>query len=97
MLIASHIIPWSIDKNRRADPTNGLALCAFHDRAFDCGLFTFDESYRVLLSMRAKGHSLSELHIVGFQGFEGKSLSLPERFPPDREALRYHRESVFLQ
>jgi predicted restriction endonuclease len=38
MLNASHIIPWSIDEKRRADPGNGLALCAFHDRAFERGI-----------------------------------------------------------
>jgi len=27
MLNASHIIPWSVNVSRRADPTNGLALC----------------------------------------------------------------------
>ena len=35
LLIASHIIPWSENENRRADPTNGLCLNALHDKAFD--------------------------------------------------------------
>jgi len=42
LLNASHIIPWSVDEKRRADPRNGICLNAFHDRAFDRGLISFD-------------------------------------------------------
>ena len=50
LLNASHIIPWSADSHRRADPTNGLCLNALHDRAFDRGLITFDAELRVVVS-----------------------------------------------
>ncbi len=43
LLVASHIIPWSENEKRRADPTNGLCLNALHDKAFDRHLITFDE------------------------------------------------------
>ena len=36
-LVASHIIPWSEDKTVRLDPTNGICLSTFVDRAFDAG------------------------------------------------------------
>ena len=49
LLNASHIIPWSKDIARRADPCNGIALNALYDRAFDRGLITFDESFRQVL------------------------------------------------
>ena len=49
LLVASHIIPWSKNVERRADPTNGLAFCTLHDKAFDRGLLTLDESYRAVL------------------------------------------------
>ena len=38
LLVASHIVPWSVDKAVRLDPRNGICLNALHDRAFDKGL-----------------------------------------------------------
>jgi hypothetical protein len=46
VLNASHIIPWSVNERRRADPTNGLCLNALFDR----GLNTFDAELRLLLA-----------------------------------------------
>lgn len=97
MLNASHIIPWSIDKNRRADPSNGLSLCAFHDRAFDRGLITIDENFRIVLSGEVKVIEAPKLHRVGLLEVEGQVITLPDKFSPDQIALAYHREKVFLQ
>lgn len=36
-LVASHIVPWSEDKEIRIDPSNGICLSIFVDRAFDAG------------------------------------------------------------
>lgn len=95
LLNASHIIPWSKDVARRADPTNGLALCVFHDRSFDRGLVSFDDSYRMLLSKKAGVETDSALQREGLLNLVGKALRLPSRFRPDPAALRFHRESVF--
>ena len=54
LLNASHIIPWSVDKMRRADPRNGLSLCVLHDRAFDRGLIAVDEDFRIILSEKVR-------------------------------------------
>jgi putative restriction endonuclease len=95
ILNASHIVPWSVDSKRRVDPTNGLALCSLHDRAFDRGLISIDSEYRVLLSGPAKVPSDCELHIVGLHRIEGCTITLPERFQPDQTALEYHRTNIF--
>lgn len=95
LLIASHIIPWTADEDRRADPTNGLSLCALHDRAFDRGLITADESHRVLVSRRAIMDEAPPLHRVGLIDIAGHPLRLPARFHPDPVALAYHRSNVF--
>jgi putative restriction endonuclease len=50
LLNASHIVPWNVDTERRADPRNGIALNTLYDRAFDRGLITFDESMRLVVS-----------------------------------------------
>jgi len=46
LLNSSHIIPWKVSVERRADPRNGIALNALYDRAFDRGLMTLDEELR---------------------------------------------------
>ena len=50
LLIASHIVPWSIDKSNRLNPSNGLCLSAIHDQAFDKGLISLSDDFRVVLS-----------------------------------------------
>ena len=96
LLNASHIVPWSAESKRRADPTNGIALCALHDRAFDRGLISLDGDLKILTSasLRTKGHS--EMHRIALLEIEGKELTLPHRFHPDVEALSFHRENIFV-
>lgn len=95
MLIASHIIPWSVDVTRRADPTNGLAMCALHDRAFDRGLMTIDTDLKIVIARRAFVSDPPELHDIGILRISGRAIALPERFRPDTSALSYHRANVF--
>jgi len=97
MLNASHIIPWAIDRARRADPRNGLSLCAFHDRAYDRGLMTIDEKYKIVLSEDVRIKDVCPLHRVGLLEIEGQEINMPERFAPDKVALAYHREEIFLK
>lgn len=96
LINASHIIPWSEDQYRRADPCNGLSLCALHDRAFDRGLVTLDEKFRVVLSDRLRRIS-SSVGQAAFLGLEGTEILLPERFRPDQDALSYHRLNIFVE
>lgn len=97
LLVASHIIPWSEAPERRVDPTNGLCLCAFHDKAFDTGFMSLDNKCRVILSRCAKEKAECDLHRVGLHDIEGQRLIAPERFVPDPMALEYHRENIFDQ
>lgn len=93
LLIASHIIPWSENETRRADPTNGICLNSLHDKAFDRHLITFDEDYRLVVSSVLKVCDSSEFQSVNFINLEGKLLILPHRFAPDLNALEIHRNS----
>ena len=95
LLNASHIIPWKVDMARRADPRNGIALNALYDRAFDRGLITFDESFRVVLSYRVRSDDPPLLHRMALLDLEGQKLRLPDRFAPDLAAMQYHREHIF--
>jgi predicted restriction endonuclease len=94
LLIASHIVPWSQDKTNRLNPSNGLCLSALYDRAFDQGLMTFDEDWRVVLSAQLKQPEPAMQRF--FQAVEGQKIVMPERFSPDSELMQRHREQIFL-
>lgn len=95
MLNASHIIPWSQSNERRADPRNGLSLCALHDRAFDRGFISLDSEFRVMLSQQLRVTTENPLHRAAFEQVEGQSITMPQRFSPDPIALSFHREHIF--
>lgn len=94
LLIASHIVPWSQDKANRLNPSNGLCLSALYDRAFDQGLMTLDEDWRVVLSQQLKQPEPAMQHF--FLSIEGQKIELPERFSPDPALMQKHRDQVFL-
>jgi putative restriction endonuclease len=94
LLVASHIVPWSHDSSNRLNPRNGLALSAIHDRAFDRGLIGFDEKLRMIASKQVKNASNPFIDASILQ-YEGKTMTIPAKFPPDLELLRYHREKIF--
>jgi putative restriction endonuclease len=96
LLNASHIIPWNVSVELRADPRNGFCLCVLHDRAFDRGLMTVDADSRVLISKRLKKANPAPVHRVGFLDLEGKRVNMPGRFLPNTKCLEYHRGSVFV-
>lgn len=87
LLIASHIVPWSRDSKNRLNPMNGLCLNALHDRAFDKGLITINEDYRVVVSKKVK-HEL-------FEKYNSAQIFLPGRFRPDPNFLKFHRNEIF--
>jgi putative restriction endonuclease len=95
VLTASHIIPWNANVELRADPRNGLSLCALHDRAFDRGLVCVDKDLRLRVSRRATSKTNGELFRLAFPALHGQPLSLPERFHPHLSSLEYHRTTIF--
>lgn len=95
LLIASHILPWADHPEQRVNPCNGLCLSRLHDAAFDKGLITFDERYRLVLSKRIKDFMGNESVHLNFVAHEGKQLFFPEKFFPNRDFLRHHRENIY--
>ena len=94
LLVASHIIPWSHDETNRVNPRNGLLLSALHDKAFDNGLLTVDDDMIVRVSRR-RAEIDDPYFSESFERYEGRRISLPEKFSPDPDFLSYHREHVF--
>lgn len=95
LLVASHIVPWATDQKNQINPRNGLCLNSLHDKAFDTGLITLDESYSVVLSSKLRVKKAKSMAV--FLKYDGKTITLPKRFIPDQTFLSYHRERIFIQ
>jgi len=96
LVVASHIVPWAVREDLRAEPRNGLALCAIHDRAYDRGLVAVDSDHRLVVSSKiSRSRSKAVEAMLG--ALEGRSIILPSRFLPLSECLRWHAENVFHQ
>lgn len=92
-LVGSHIVPWSKRADIRLDPSNGICLCFFHDRAFDKGFITINDDYAIRISRAAKKDTvLAELLLT----YEQQVIHLPKKFKPNIQYLQYHRENVFI-
>lgn len=87
MIDACHIIPFS----ESYDDTikNGIALCPNLHRAFDRGLISIDDNYKVIVSKKFIESKSSYL----LRQFEGKMILLPteKKFHPSIENLSQHR------
>jgi len=96
LLVASHIVPWREDEHNRLNPHNGLALSALHDKAFDLGVITIDEDYRVVVS--SQNTDTNDLFFnTAIASFHGRPIALPEKFYPAAQFLAFHREHIFQQ
>jgi len=95
LLVASHIMPWADFPAERLNPRNGLCLAAHFDRAFDCGLITFDDDIRLMLSPALNRYFPNEAIESEFMRREGQKLVCPERFSPQPDFLTYHKSRIF--
>lgn len=88
LLIASHIKPWSVSSpEERVDVNNGLLLCPNHDKLFDSGFISFENSGRIIISDRLNEHDRVYLNIS-----KDMSIDVSEG---NIKYLEYHRENVF--
>ncbi len=96
LLVASHIVPWSIDKANRMSPHNGLCLNALLDKAFDKGLMTVTPDYKVKLSAYILKKEVNTNFGRYFLPLDNYLIRLPQRFLPNKELLEFHNEKIFL-
>ena len=98
LLIASHIKPWkdSDEHTERTNPCNGLCLNAFHDKAFDKGLITFDSNFKMLISSKLENCCMDDDTKRWLKSYKGVALHFPESFAPAREFMQYHNDKIFL-
>jgi len=85
----AHIKPFGKRHKGPDDVRNGLALCRFHHWAFDHGLFSISDNYKVLISKSLPENDNYENIIK----FEGEEIFIPQTsFEPDKKFLKYHRK-----
>ena len=66
---------------------NGLCLCLVHDKAFELGLFTLDEDFKVFVNPKEEG-SQSPV-VINLLRHHGEQIALAEVKPLD-DALLEH-------
>ncbi|MCI1978369.1 MAG: HNH endonuclease [Bifidobacteriaceae bacterium] len=95
LLIASHIKPWKASApTEKTAAANGLLLNAFHDRAFDQGLISINDDYRIMVNHDKVEHS--DINDKWLYDFEGQTIALPSINRPSHEFIEYHHKHVFL-
>ena len=96
LLTASHIKPWAAaTPSERPMSSNGLLLNALHDRAFDRGLITLDDRYRVVVSSRVPHTATNDQWLYAF---DGRKIALPgsdKSTWPSLDFIHYHNDCVF--
>ncbi len=92
LLIASHIVPWSIsDNDSRLSVDNGLLLTPTYDKLFDSGLITILKTGKIYTSKFITDEDKSKLNIQ-----DQCSISLRQNSIIS-EKLEYHNENLFVR
>ena len=94
LLVASHIVPWSEDKDNRLNPRNGICLSPLIDKAFDKGFISFTNDLKLIVSDSAKTDAAL---YESLRPYEGKRLNVRKEFEPDRAFLTWHRTHLLLK
>ena len=91
MVDACHIVPFSVSHNDTI--SNGISLSPNLHRAFDRGLITLNENYRVVISKSFTEYPSENM----LKSLEGKQIVFPKenKHYPDLENLKWHNENVY--
>jgi hypothetical protein len=94
LLVASHIVPWSVDRQLRMNPRNGICLCVLHDKAYDRGILSIAADYRVQIhhDVHQLGSNVIVMHSL--LAFDAQFIQLPERWHPEPGFLELHQQLV---
>lgn len=84
-LVASHIVPWSKAPGIRLDPSNGICLSTFVDRAFDAGFLHIGTDYVVRIDWVKVGDDQALKNAL--EPFDGRRLAMPTRDEPQADYL----------
>lgn len=92
LLVASHIKPWATSNNdERLSEENGLLLSPTYDKLFDCGLITFSNQGKIIVSSQLSAEDKNRLHLSTDTEY---NLRLSIKM---MEHLDYHRDIIFVR
>lgn len=90
LLIASHIKPWSESGGKeKLDVNNGFLLCPNHDKLFDQGWISFEDSGNIIISDK-----LSDVDRLFMNVNNDMSIEI---VPENIKYIKYHRENIFIK
>lgn len=90
LLVASHIKPQSIsDANEKLDIHNGLLMCPNHDKLFDRGYISFDDTGRILISEKLDDNNRMYMNITPTMKIDITEENI--------KYIKYHRKNVFIE
>lgn len=93
LLVASHIIPWSVNKNYRSDPANGLCLFVEYDSYFDQGYITIDSKLKIKITNRI--NELSPDLQKRLSNLNGVKIKEPEVYSINSQYINFHNLEIF--
>ncbi|PVY44084.1 HNH endonuclease [Pontibacter virosus] len=95
LLTASHIVPWSHDKDCRGDISNGICLYTEVDSLFDKGFISFTNDLFVIVTLQAS--KFSKQLQEKLEMLKGKQLRPPRLKEMNIKYLEYHRTKILKQ
>lgn len=95
LLVASHIIPWSLNEKERLNPENGICFSSLYDKAFDKGLITLSDDYKIIISNDLRKSKEKEFFKDYFGIIEGKQIIEPLKYLPNLDFIKYHQDEIF--
>lgn len=89
---AAHIKPFAKFYDNRIN--NGLSLCQNHHWAFDQGIFSIDDNYKIIVN---DNFSEESPNMKPIRDFQGEMILLPdvEKYLPNLECIQWHRNNIF--
>ena len=93
LLTASHIVPWSHNKDFRADISNGICFYVEYDALFDKGFISFTDELKTIITTDTS--KLSKQLIEKLQAVNGRQLQPTINKTLNKDYLNYHRENIF--
>lgn len=90
LLEACHIVDWSDDVANRTNPKNGLCMNVLFHKAYDKQLLAITPDMTIVVSEEMYQGAQETAFYEYLKGIDGRTITMPERFLPQRELLEVH-------
>lgn len=97
LLEACHIVDWSSDSYNRTNPKNGLCMNPFFHEAYDKNLLGITPDLEIKISDKLLENSKEEHFFNYLNKINGRKISLPNKFFPDKDLLAEHYSCYIMQ